>query len=178
MASPFVGEIRMCGFSFAPVNWAMCNGQSVNISDNAALYNLIGTTYGGDGVNTFNLPNLQGRVCVNQGQGTGLSQYVMGQVAGTESVTLTTQQLALHNHPLFASNNTVTTNLPAGNIIGTGPTSPAAQNFYTSGSPTATGNMAPTTLTNTGSSQPHENRMPWLNITFIIALFGIYPTQS
>jgi microcystin-dependent protein len=178
MAQPFIGEIRMCGFGFAPVNWALCNGQSMAISQFDALYALIGTTYGGDGQTTFNLPNLQSRICVNQGQGNGLSNYIIGQLGGTESVTLLLQNLPQHNHTLSASNSIVTTNLPAGNLTGTGPTTPAAQNFYTTGSPSQTGNMAPTTVTNSGSSLPHENRMPSLCITFIIALFGIFPSRN
>lgn len=177
MATPYIGEIRMCGFNFAPVNWALCNGQTVNISDNPALYNLIGTTYGGNGQTNFLLPNLQSRVPVNQGQGNGLSFYAMGQVAGTESVTLTAQQNASHNHTLSASKNIVTTNLPSGNLTGAGLSSPGVANFYTS-SATSTGNMLSNTVTNSGSSQPHENRMPLLCVTFIIALYGIYPTPQ
>lgn len=179
MAQPFIGEVRMCGFNFAPVDWALCNGQSVNIADNNALYALIGTTYGGDGVTTFNLPNLQGRLCVNQGQGNGLSNYIIGQMAGTESVTLLTQNLAQHNHSLSASQNAVTTNMPAGNVMGLGGTQGSVTaNFYSTASPVATGTMAPQTVSNTGSSLPHENRMPSLCVTFIIALFGIYPSRN
>jgi microcystin-dependent protein len=179
MATPFIGEVRMCGFQFAPVDWAMCNGQSLQIAQYNALYALIGTTYGGDGIQTFNLPNLQGRLCVNQGQGTGLSPYVMGQMAGTESVTLTTSNLPQHNHTLSASTNTVTTNVPAGNLLGAGQTtSPGTAYFYTTSSPVATGTLAPQTVANTGGSLPHENRMPSLCVTFIIALAGIFPSRN
>ena len=178
MTQPFIGEIRMAGFGFAPVNWAFCNGQTVNISDNAALYNLIGTTYGGNGTTTFNLPNLQSRICVGQGQGQGLSPYVMGQIGGTEQVTLTVGTLPAHQHSLSASQNTVSTNMPSGNLTGAGITQPTPAVFYTTGTPTQTGNMNAATVSNTGSSQPHENRMPLQCVTFIIALYGIYPSQS
>lgn len=179
MGSPYVGEIRMCGFNFPPVNWALCNGQILDISQFTTLYTLIGTTYGGNGQTNFALPNLQSRIPMNQGQGPGLSNYVMGQAAGTENVTLTTSNLPAHNHTLSASRNTVTTNTPAGNLFGAGyATSAATAVFYVTGSPGQTGNLAPQTVTNTGSSQPHPNLMPLLCINFIISLFGIFPSQS
>lgn len=178
MSQPFIGEIRMAGFGFAPVNWALCNGQTVNISDNTALYNLIGTTYGGNGQTTFNLPNLQSRICVGQGQGTGLQNYRMGQMGGTEQVTLTVGNLPGHQHTLSASKNTVTTNLPSGNLTGAGITQPAQANFYTNAPTTQTGNLNAPTVTNSGGNQPHENRMPLQCVSFIIALYGIYPTQQ
>jgi microcystin-dependent protein len=178
MSQPFIGEVRMCGFPFAPVNWAMCNGQTMAISQYEALYNLIGTTYGGDGLTFFNLPNLQSRICVSQGQGTGLQNYSMGQAGGTENVTLTTTTMPQHNHTLSASQNTVTTNLPSGNLTGAGISSPTKADFYTTGTPTRTGNLNGATISLSGGSQPHENRMPFQCVTFIIALFGIYPSQS
>src|SRR5919198_2564140 len=117
MSDPYVGEIRMFGGSFAPVGWAFCNGQLLPISENETLFNLIGTTYGGDGQETFALPDLQGRVPVHQGQGPGIvTNYVIGQAMGVESVTLTTQQIPLHNHAFFASTGAGTSPSPVGNI--------------------------------------------------------------
>jgi microcystin-dependent protein len=179
MGSPYVGEIRMCGFNFAPVNWAFCNGQLLDISQFSTLFQLIGTTYGGNGQTNFALPNLQSRIPMNQGQGLGLANYVMGQAAGTETITLTTQTMPGHTHTLSASQNTVTTNLPSGNIFGTGALpSPGTAYFYTSASPFATGTLFPQTVTNTGSSLPHPNLMPLLCVNFIISLFGIFPSQG
>lgn len=177
MTSPFVGEVRMFGGNFAPLNWAFCNGQQMAISSNQTLYTLIRTTYGGDGVNTFNLPNLQSRICVGQGQGSGLQNYTMGQTGGFETVTLVTANLPAHSHTLSASRSTVTTNLPSGNLTGAGITTPAPANFYTTGTPTQTGNSNSATVGNSGSSSAHENRMPSLCVSFIIALYGIFPTQ-
>jgi microcystin-dependent protein len=178
MTQPYIGEVRMFGGSFAPLNWAFCNGQSVPISENTALFNLIGTTYGGDGQTTFNLPNLQGRLAVGVGQGPGLSPYTIGQVGGSETVTLTTATMASHSHSLSASKNTVTTNLPSGNLTGAGLTSPATAYFYTNAPTTGTGNLNNATVTNTGGNQPHPNLMPSQCVSFIIALYGIYPSQT
>ncbi|MFZ1923440.1 MAG: tail fiber protein, partial [Xanthobacteraceae bacterium] len=166
----------MLGSNFAPVNWALCNGQSMPIAQNDVLYNLIGTTYGGDGVNTFNLPNLQGRLAVGVGQGPGLSPYTIGQVGGSENVTLTTATMPSHNHTLSATTTNATLTSPTGNLTGTVPTSGSAV-LYTGGSP-VTGNLAAQACTNSGGNQPHSNLMPSLCLTFIIALYGIYPSQS
>src|SRR5438132_3347067 len=117
MSSPYVGECRLVGFSFAPVGWAMCNGALVPISENDTLFNLIGTTYGGDGQSTFALPDLQGRAPLHMGQGSGLSSYVIGQKGGTENVTLTTQQIPSHNHMAMISSNPATSGSPANNIL-------------------------------------------------------------
>src|SRR5258708_7948773 len=119
MSQPFVGEVRCVGFSFAPAGWAFCNGQLVPISENDTLFNLIGTTYGGDGQSTFGLPNLQGRVPLHMGQGGGLSNYVIGQASGTESVTLITQQIPQHNHLVQVSSPNAGANAstPAGNVV-------------------------------------------------------------
>src|SRR3712207_483459 len=114
---PYIGEIRMFGGNFAPVGWAFCEGQTLPISENDALFTLIGTTYGGDGEETFNLPDLQGRIPVHQGTGPGLSSYVIGEAAGVESVTLTTQQIPVHNHAFIASTATGTQNTPVNNMV-------------------------------------------------------------
>lgn len=173
MSDPFIGEIRMFGGSFAPAGWALCQGQLMPISENEPLFNLIGTTYGGDGQETFALPDLQGRIPIHQGQGPGISQnYIIGEKAGVESVTLTTQQIPIHSHSVLASTDPATSTLASGNIT-------AATNqleVYTENSPTKT--FAPNTLSPTGGSQPHDNMMPFLVITFIISLFGIFPSQT
>lgn len=169
MGSPFIGEIRLVGFSFAPVNWAFCNGQTLPISQNEALFQLLGTTYGGDGVQTFNLPNLQGRVPVHQGTG-----FALGQVAGTESVSLTSQQIPAHAHSSTqCSSKAATTGTPAAGSIWA---LSAKGQLYNNNAPSV--NMAAGALTNTGSGLPHENRQPSLAINYIISLFGIFPSQS
>jgi microcystin-dependent protein len=152
--------------NFAPVGWLLCQGQLVNISDYEALFNLIGTTYGGDGQNTFALPNLASRMPIHQG-----SNFVLGQTGGAESVTLNTNQLPAHTHT------------PVGNTAATG-TSPSnqfwakyANNMYSSQNPPPDP-MAPNALSNSGGNQPHENMSPYLVINFIISLYGIYPTQN
>jgi microcystin-dependent protein len=178
MTSPYIGEVRMFGGNFAPVNWALCNGQQLAISQYDALYALIGTTYGGDGQTTFNLPNLQGRLAIGTGQGTGLSNYVIGQLGGEEQVTLTSQTMASHFHTLQASQNPANSNLPGGNLTGLGATSPSVGKIYNTGSPPQKGNMNVQTVSYVGGSQPHDNLMPSLCVSFIIALYGLFPSQS
>lgn len=171
MGSPYVGEVRMFGGNFAPVNWALCNGQLLAISQNDVLFQLIGTTYGGDGVNTFALPDLQGRFPIHQGQGNGLQNYVLGQKAGSENITLTTQQLAVHNHGAMGSNGNASP--PANATWGS---STAGVNSFGPGT-SANAIMNPASIGMTGGNQPHDNMTPYLAISFIISLFGIYPTQ-
>jgi microcystin-dependent protein len=165
MSSPFVGEIRMVGFTFAPSGWAFCSGQTLAIAQNDALFNLIGTTYGGDGVNTFALPDLRGRVPIHQG-----SSFVIGQPAGTETVSLTGNQVPLHAH-VAAGNATAAATTPVGNFWGG--TSPVS-GYGT----TADSNLNGGSLAAVGGSQPHENRMPFLAVNFIISLFGIFPSRN
>ncbi|MFZ0041987.1 MAG: tail fiber protein [Solirubrobacteraceae bacterium] len=169
MASqPFLGGIFMFGGNFAPQGYAFCNGQLLSISQNTALFSLLGTTYGGDGVTTFALPNLQGRVPIHSGNGAGLSPYVLGQNGGTENVTLTQGQMPAHNHVIQAG-GAETTSFPAGAV-------PAQNGAYTTGATPV--QMASGALTNAGGSQPHNNIQPYLTITFIIALQGVYPSRS
>lgn len=170
MSSPFVGEIRMFGGSFAPAGWAMCAGQLMPISQNDILFNLIGTTYGGDGQETFGLPDLQGRLPLHQGTLGGIT-YQIGEKAGTESVTLTTNQIPIHNHSVLANTSIGQQPQPDGAILAQG----AAAQVYIEDSPSA--NMG-TPISIIGGSQPHENMMPYLCVTFIISLFGIFPTQN
>ena len=173
MSSPYVGEIRMFGGSFAPAGWALCQGQSMPISQNETLFNLIGTTYGGDGQNTFNLPDLSGRVPVHMGQGPGISQtYVEGETGGVETVTLTTQQMPSHNHGFVASTSQAAVASPANAIFAT---AISATPFF-AGAVDSAFNAA--TIQSQGGNQPHENLQPFLCITFIISLFGIFPTPT
>lgn len=176
MAQPYVGEIRMFGGSFAPAGWMMCSGQTIPISENDTLFNLIGTTYGGDGQETFNLPNLNGRVPVHQGQGPGISQsYVIGEAAGVEQVTLTTQQIPNHSHTPLATNQGPV-NSPQGALLGIPNGGPPGTNIYGPDVPLQA--LSPSTLQPAGGSQPHENMQPYLCVTFIISLYGVYPTQN
>ncbi|MGA2390372.1 MAG: tail fiber protein [Candidatus Sulfotelmatobacter sp.] len=171
MGSPYIGELRLFGGNFAPLNWALCNGQLLSISENPALYQLLGTTYGGDGVTTFGLPNLQGRFPVHQGQGSGLQNYILGQTAGSETVTLVANQLPVHNHVAVGSNGSATS--PANATWGS---STAAENSFGPGT-SANAIMNPASIGPSGSNQSHDNMTPFLAITFIICLQGIYPTQ-
>lgn len=172
MSDPFIGEIRMFGGSFAPAGWAFCSGQLMPISENDALFTLIGTTYGGDGQETFGLPDLQGRMPIHAGQGPGISQnYQLGEKAGVESVTLSTQQIPVHSHALLATNNSATSNNPVNNIYAR-----STGDVYTTTLTPLNFNAA--AVTPVGGSQPHDNMQPFLVVTFIISLFGIFPTQS
>ena len=159
--------------NFPPVGWAFCEGQTLPISENDALFTLIGTTYGGDGQETFNLPNLQSRVPMHMGNGPDGVNYPLAQMAGTESVTLTTQQIPIHTHPLTASTGDGTSPNPQGNVLAQ---TPAGITPYFEDAPSA--NMSPSAITPVGGSQPHENCQPFLCINFIISLFGIFPTQT
>ncbi|MGB6687507.1 MAG: tail fiber protein [Terracidiphilus sp.] len=170
MSTPYIGEIRMVGFNFAPVDWALCNGQLLSISQNTALFQLIGTTYGGDGQTTFGLPNLQSRIPFHQGSN-GTITLVMGQVSGTETVTLTTTQIPAHTHSLGANSGNGTQPSPAGGVW-------AASSLNEFSTEAAAHTMAPSTVTATGGSQPHDNIPPYQVVNFVIALFGIFPSQS
>ncbi|RYY14458.1 MAG: phage tail protein [Cytophagaceae bacterium] len=183
MSSPYLGEIRTVGFTFPPVDWMQCNGQLLSISQYDALYSLLGTTYGGDGQNTFALPNLQSRVNVAAGTGSGLSPYQPGATGGTENVTLSTNQLAQHAHPFTSAVNasttgTATTN-PVGNNVYPGP-APGGVNVY-SGTPTASATLAAGAITGSttpaGGSQPHANIQPVLALNCIICVNGLYPPR-
>jgi microcystin-dependent protein len=170
MAEPYIGEIRMVGFNFAPVGYALCNGQLLAISQNTALFAIIGTTYGGDGVTTFALPNLQSRAPIHVGQGGGLSSYVEGQSGGTENVTLLTTQMPQHSHTPVANATGVDQASPANNFCGN-----SQQSNYASSDGVA---MATGAVGQTGNSQPHNNIQPYLAITFVIALQGVFPSRN
>lgn len=169
MATPFIGEIKMFGGNFAIQNWAFCDGSLLPIDQNDALFSLLGTTYGGNGQTTFALPDLRGRVPIHSGTGPGLSNYVLGQIGGVESVTLTASQIPPHNHNVLAGN---------------GATAPIAGGYLNNASaiyspPDSTVVMkSSSTAVDGGGNQPHSNLQPFLTINFIISLFGIYPTQN
>jgi microcystin-dependent protein len=173
MSQPFIGEIRMFGGNFAPAGWAMCQGQLMPISQNDALFVLVGTTYGGDGQETFGIPDLQGRMPIHAGQGPGISQsYQIGEKAGVESVTISAQSTPIHNHAFLCSGEMAQDAQP--------------QNGYFAQLNTGTLYIAPADplsnmnagmLNPIGGNQPHENMMPYLAVTFILSLFGIFPHQ-
>jgi microcystin-dependent protein len=174
MSEPFLGEIRMVGFNFAPQGWALCNGQLLPITQNTALFSLLGTFYGGDGRTTFALPDLQSRVAVHQGQGIGLSPYVIGQNGGTEYVTLTAGQMPNHNHPVNCVGNGGNQASPTGNLPAIESTGTSLDYSNASGGAA----MNPAMIGATGGGQPHPNLQPYLVVNFIIALQGIYPSRN
>lgn len=182
MTQPYVGEIRMFGGNFAPRNWMLCTGQLLAISQYTALFSLIGTTYGGDGTTNFALPNLQSRVAVGQGSGTGLTPRTIGQVGGTETVALTTAQIPAHTHGLIASQTVATSGgqTPGSSyVLGTPSES---GHFYTvddgSQPPPTPGNLTASSCSMTGNNLPHENLMPILCVNYIIAINGIFPSRN
>jgi microcystin-dependent protein len=172
MAQPYVGEIRMFAGNFAPAGWALCAGQLMPIAENDVLFQLIGTTYGGDGQETFGLPDLQGRIPLHQGASPGTQNYVIGEEAGVESVTLTLQQMPVHSHVFTVSSSPGSASTPVGNV----PASPPVAKIYRAGTPS---DPFPANLIQpVGGSQPHDNLMPYLCINYIISLFGIFPSQT
>lgn len=176
MSQGFVGEIRMFAGNFPPSGWAFCDGQSQPISENETLFNLIGTTYGGDGQETFNLPDLRGRVPIHMGTGTTGTTYQIGEMAGTEQVTLTLQQIPSHNHLVQATDSTPS--VTPSNAIPATATS-TQQGVWAYGPQTAAAvPFVAATIQPAGGGQPHENIQPILAINFIISLFGIFPTPN
>jgi microcystin-dependent protein len=176
MLNQWIGEITTVSFGFAPVGWAMCNGQILQISQNTALFSLIGTTYGGDGIRTFALPDLRSRVGLHFGQGVGLSPYVLGQVLGFEGITLSIPQIPAHSHPYSPQATDATGNIGSPATALWASPSTATSIYRVGGS--ANVNMSPQTIGTTGGSQPHENRQPLLALNYVIALSGIYPSRS
>jgi microcystin-dependent protein len=172
--APYVGEIRMFAGNFAPNGWMFCEGQTLPISENEVLFQLIGTTYGGDGEETFNLPNLASRVPIHMGTGPDGTTYQIGELAGTEQETLTVQQIPSHSHPLLGSTANASSTDPAGNVGGR--ITVAAVFAYGTDMPLQP--LSPSAVGPVGGSQPHENTQPFLCINFIISLFGIFPSQT
>jgi microcystin-dependent protein len=172
MAQPYVGEIRMFAGNFAPAGWMFCEGQLLPISENETLFQLIGTTYGGDGESTFQLPNLQSRVPIHMGTGKDGVNYQLAEAAGTESETLSTQQIPLHNHAFLGSTTAATLTSPSGGVVAT-----SAQVDYLTIAQASVA-MNANAITPAGGSQPHENCQPFLCINYIISLFGIFPSPT
>ena len=166
MSDAYLGEIRMFAGSFAPAGWAFCNGQLIPISENDALFVLLGTQYGGDGQETFALPNLQSRFPMHVG-----NNHVLSEMSGAESVTLTIQQIPNHTHPLLASGDLASGRTATGNVLGRTPAEAYASEF----TPEL---LSPQSISPAGGSQPHDNMHPYLCINFIIALYGLFPTQT
>nr|WP_295932431.1 tail fiber protein [uncultured Dyadobacter sp.] len=171
MGQPYVGEVRMFAGSFAPAGWAFCSGQTLPISENEVLFQLIGTTYGGDGEETFNLPDLQGRLPLHMGTGRSGTTYQIGERAGTESETLTTQQIPAHTHGFRATADLANSTSPNNTVIGV---SSATSAFIAD----SASEPMKSALSPAGGSQPHENMQPYLCISFIISLYGIFPSQT
>jgi microcystin-dependent protein len=167
MAQPYVGEIRMFAGNFAPAGWMFCEGQLLPISENETLFNLIGTTYGGDGQSTFALPDLRGRIPLHQGNG-----FILAETGGAEEITLTVSQIAAHSHPLLASTGVGNENTPGGNLTAQS----TAITIYIADVPNT--NLAGQAVSSVGGSQPHTNFQPYLCINFIISLFGIFPSPT
>jgi microcystin-dependent protein len=167
MAQPYVGEIRMFGGNFAPAGWMFCEGQLLPISENETLFNLIGTTYGGDGQSTFALPDLRGRLPIHIGNG-----FILAQTGGAEEITLTVDQIPAHSHPFLATTDIASQGAPTGTLCA----QPSVSKLYFAAPGAAT--MAPNSIGSTGGSQPHSNFQPYLCVDFIISLFGIFPSQT
>lgn len=176
MSEPFVGEIRMFAGNFAPRGWAYCEGQLLAVSQNDALFSLLGTIYGGDGRTTFGLPEMRGRIPLHQGTGPGLSERRLGSKAGNENVTLTVNQLASHSHDFNATTQDADSQEPAGRVLAESPTNLR----YLKKDPTTSINkeLNSASLSSTGGSAPHTNMQPTLCLHYIIALFGIYPSRQ
>jgi microcystin-dependent protein len=171
MSDPFLGELKLFPYNFAPRGWAFCNGQILSIAQNTALFSLLGTTYGGNGQTTFALPDLRGRVPISAGQGPGLSNYSLGQVGGTETETLLIQQMPMHTHLVQASTGDATTSQPGGNVL-------AAVGGGAYAAPPTDATMAPNMIATSGGSQPHNNVSPYLTLNWCIALAGIFPSRN
>jgi len=169
MAQPYVGEIRMFAGNFAPAGWMFCEGQLLPISENETLFNLIGTTYGGDGQSTFALPDMRGRLPLHQGSG-----FILAETGGVETVTLTVPQITAHSHPFILPTQTGTGTNPGGNFLDQ--TSGTIFMYIDGQAPD--GSMSPNMVTATGGSQPHNNFQPYLCINFIISLFGLFPSPT
>jgi microcystin-dependent protein len=167
MAQPYVGEIRMFAGNFAPAGWMFCEGQLLPISENETLFNLIGTTYGGDGQSTFALPDLRGRIPVHMGNG-----FILAETGGAEEITLTVQQIPSHSHAYLGTSSVPNDANAINNVVG----QPSSGFPYLNAPPTVP--MAPASITSVGGSQPHSNFQPYLCVDFIISLFGIFPPPS
>ncbi|WP_338874749.1 tail fiber protein [Spirosoma sp. SC4-14] len=178
---PYIGQIQLFAFNFPPKNWAFCDGRLLSIAQNQALFSLIGTTYGGDGITTFALPDLRGRTPIGFGQGPGLTYREMGETSGSETVTLISTQMPMHNHLLMASAQSANQNSPenhfmaVSNGVDSNSESPVSVNTYGT---TASTTANPMSISTSGGSQPHNNMQPYLTMNYCIALYGIFPSRS
>ncbi|MFC3197129.1 phage tail protein [Parapedobacter deserti] len=178
---PFLGQIMMVGFNFAPRGWAICDGRLLSIAQNTALFSLLGTTYGGDGRTTFALPDLRGRCAIGMGQGAGRSNYTQGETGGVENVSLISAQMPMHTHQLMASKENGTASDPTNAVIANNQVTiergkTVAGSAFIQGVPNTT--MSPQTIQPVGGNQPHENRQPYIAMNYIIALEGIFPSRN
>ncbi len=179
MDPSFVGSIFMTGANFAPYGWQLCQGQLISIAENDVLYTLLGTTYGGDGVQTFGLPDLRGRAAINQGTGPGLSTYVMGQISGNETVSMTSNTMPSHTHLINVITGAATTNTPSSSVYISGATvgvGGAVANLYSTNA--ANVQMAPSSIAANSGNVPFSIVQPVLAVNYIISMFGVYPTQN
>jgi microcystin-dependent protein len=180
MSSPFVAEIQLFGFNFAPTGWAFCDGQLLPISQNTALFSLLGTFYGGDGKSTFALPDLQGSAAVCQGQSPGLQEWFLGEIQGSETVTLLQSEMPIHTHNLQALNDSADVADPTNAVLAKGGydtgTQAGAVAFYQTAAPNTAMNVQAISIA--GSSFPHNNMMPYLTVNFCIALQGVFPPRG
>ena len=172
----FLGSLLLVPYNFAPLGWALCNGQLLPISQNTALFSLLGTTYGGDGVSTFALPDLRGRVPISSGQGPGMQPYALGQAGGSETTTLSANQMPVHNHAINTVSGAGSTSNPANQYLADSPGGTVTSGLYSSSTPNSKLNAA--AITQAGGSQPIDNRSPYLTLNWIIALQGIFPSRS
>ncbi|WHU04198.1 MULTISPECIES: phage tail protein [unclassified Sphingomonas] len=172
MAQPYVGELRIFAGNFAPAGWMFCEGQLIPISENETLFNLIGTTYGGDGQSTFALPDLRGRLAIHQGTGSSGTNYTLAETGGAEEVTLSINQIPAHSHPLLGASGNGTQANPKNNVLAS---STLVKLYSGEAADTA---MSATSITSIGGSQPHTNFQPYLCLNYIISLFGIFPSQN
>jgi len=170
MAQPYVGEIRMFAGNFAPAGWMFCEGQLLPISENETLFQLLGTTYGGDGQSTFALPDLRGRIPLHQGNG-----FILAETGGAEEITLTVQQIPAHSHPLIATINDAASFSPGPTVLLARASAPTITPY---GSDAPQGNLSPQAISSVGGSQPHTNFQPYLCVDFIISLFGLFPSPT
>lgn len=168
MSEPFLGQLALVGFNFAPQGWAFCQGQLLPIAQNSALFALLGTTYGGDGISSFALPDLRGRAVVGFGQGPGLQNYTQGQVGGTETVSLLPTQIPAHSHAVSCSAEEASASTPTNQLLANGSIYASASNSI----------MNPAMIGSSGGNQPHDNMPPYLVLNWIIALEGIFPPRS
>ena len=170
MAQPYVGEIRMFAGNFAPAGWMFCEGQLLPISENETLFQLIGTTYGGDGESTFALPDLRGRIPIHQGNG-----FILAETGGAEEITLTVAQVPAHSHPLLATSDAASGTTPSSNVVLARAVNPTVTPY---GSDNPTTSLHPSSVSPVGGSQPHTNFQPYLCVNYIISLFGIFPSPT